>query len=532
MINATNFFQMKVLIHIAVISLVFAGCANKHATGETGESEPEDSCELVAKEVLSPLPDTVFPSASVVKHVIDIKGDTSASEIDNLTDLYSDAPGALTFRKGVFRQADFGGRVSGTPDTVVVDWVFETGVDTTRTAYGTWTGGTGWTGQPLYIEWPDSCIERFEKLGSTTPEFSKKEIIIASLSGNVYFLNFESGKESRKHISVTNPIKGTPSLDPTLNGNLYVGHGIPARQPFGALTINLFSHEVTHVFDRDNTAWRGWGAYDSSPLRIGQFLFRPGENNTLYKFNVSAGKLTLHSQLRYKINGAAPGIESSMCAYLNYGYICDNHGNIICVNLNNLKPIWLYKLGDDIDATPVLEIEDGKPYLYVGCEIDKQGVGEAKFIKLDALNGNKIWQTALEGKRVEVYNKHFDGGFYASALPGTGNCSHLIFTNCVRNTRGQNGEFIAFNKKTGNIEYSFPLKYYAWSSPVGYLNERKEMFILTGDTAGNLYLINGISGDIIHCCSVGSNFESSPVVSGNSAVVGSRGNKIFKVSIK
>lgn len=524
--------KMKQIVTFVISSLVLAACGGRQNLGATQQQEETDTSIVVSEAVLEPLPDTVFPSVSDIKYDIDIKGDSVDCELNSLANLYENAPGAFTFRKGSFRQADFGGKISGTPDTIVVDWVFETGIDTTRTAYGTWAGGTGWTGQPLYVEWPDSCVNRFRQSGFLTTDFNRKEIIVASLCGNVYFLNFENGKESRKHINVINPIKGTPSLDPTLNGNLYVGHGIPAHNPFGALTINLFEHEVTHIFDKDNTAWRGWGAYDSSPLRIGQFLFRPGENNTLYKFIVTPGKLTLHSQLRYRVNGSAPGIESSMCAYLNYGYTCDNHGNIICINLNSLKPVWLYKLGDDIDATPVLEIENGKPFLYVGCEIDRQGEGEARFVKLDGLNGNKIWQATIEGKRVEVYEKHFDGGFYASALPGTGNCSHLIFANCVRNTKGQNGEFIAFNRNTGNIEYSLPLKYYAWSSPVGYMNEKNEMYILTGDTAGNLYIIEGLSGKIINCCRVGSNFESSPVVSGNSAVVGSRGNKIFKVSIR
>ncbi len=148
------------------------------------------------------------------------------------------------------------------------------------------------------------------------------------------------------------------------------------------------------------------------------------------------------------------------------------------------------------------------------------------------MNGKEIWKTELECERVEVHEKHFDGGYYASALPGRGNCKRLIFSNCVRNNRGQNGEFVAFNRNTGEIEYSIPLKYYAWSSPVGYMNEKDEMFILTGDTAGNLYIINGAEGKVITSRRVGANFESSPVVFGNSAVVGSRGRYIYKVSIE
>ncbi|MDE6048224.1 MAG: PQQ-binding-like beta-propeller repeat protein [Paramuribaculum sp.] len=523
--------SIKSVVYLIALTTILVGCGNKKVGENPLPREENASISPQVSEIRVMLPDTSYRSAAEIKYQIDIFADSAEGTLDYIGDMYATLPGSLTFRKGTFRNADFGGKVAGTPDTIIIDWVYETGIDTTRTAYGTWGGGTGWTGQPLYIEWDDSCIKKFRQSGSLTPEFGKKEIIVGGLSGEIYFLNFESGKESRTPINVGNPIKGTPSLDPTMNGNLYVGHGVPAHEPFGAVTINLYQHQVTHTFDRDNTSWRRWSAYDSSPLRVGQFLFRPGENNTIYKFNVAPGELTLHSRLRYRINGIAPGIESSMCVYLNYGFTCDSHGNIIALNLNNLKPIWLYKLGDDIDATPVLEIEDGKPYIYVGCEIDLQQSGEARFVKLDALTGERIWQTALEGNRVNIYEKHFDGGFYASALPGQGNCSHLIFSNCVRNTKGQNGELIAFNRSNGKIEYSLPLRYYAWSSPVGYINENNEMFILTGDTAGNLYLINGISGKIITTRKVGSNFESSPVVVGNSAVIGSRGKYIYKVSI-
>ena len=77
-----------------------------------------------------------------------------------------------------------------------------------------------------------------------------------------------------------------------------------------------------------------------------------------------------------------------------------------------------------------------------------------------------------------------------------------------------------------------PLRVYAWSSPVGFVNSDDRMFVLTGDCGGNLYLIDGADGTVIKRKPVGSNFESSPVVVGNSAVVGSRGNSIFKVSLK
>ncbi|MCM1349165.1 MAG: PQQ-binding-like beta-propeller repeat protein [Firmicutes bacterium] len=449
-----------------------------------------------------------------------------------LTDYYSTAPGVFTFRGGLKRQADFGGTVSGTPSQIIVDWTFHTQEDYSQTSVGSWGGGTGWTGQPLYVEWPDSCLAKMKSSGVVESDFSGKEIMVGSLFGSVYFIDFNTGKASRKAIPVGNPIKGTISLDPTLNGNLYVGQGVPGKRPFGALAIDLYKNEQFHFFAEDPKAQRRWGAYDSSPLRIGQFLFRPGENGGFYKLTAKPGELAMHSVLRYTVGGSAPGIESSMAAYSNYGFIADNHGNILGVNLDNMKPVWLYQLGDDIDATPVIAVEDGTPYLYVGCEIDLQDAGSAKFVKLNALNGEEVWLSQIEGRRHNIEKKHFDGGFYASAVLGEGNCENLLFTNCVKNTKGQNGCLVALDRTTGKIVYETPLKYYAWSSPVKFVNESGQMFIVTGDCTGNLYIINAADGKILATQHVGNNFESSPVIIGNQLVVGSRGNSIFKVSIK
>lgn len=525
----------NLILPTVAVALIVASCSGRHSASKSADSTSTDSTETTSIEsqpTLVYLPDTVYPSASAVRHNIEICDTTTFSSLASLNDSYDISRGLLTFRGGALRNADFHGTLNGTPSTIEVDWRFKTKQARTSETQGSWGGGSGWTGQPLYIEWPDSCIKRFQANDSLTENFSSKEIIVGSLDGNVYFIDFNTGKASRNAIDVINPIKGTISLDPSLNGNLYVGQGIPIERPFGALVIDLNSHKITHTFPEDPKAQRRWGAYDSSPLRIGQFLFRPGENGTIYKFLIKPGGLSLHSTLRYTVNGSPSGIEASMSAFANYGYTADNHGNVICINLNTLRPVWHYAMGDDTDATPTIIPEEGHPYVYTGSEIDRQEEGFAKFVKLDGLTGKPVWETKLPGLRADINEKHFDGGFYSSPLPGSGNCSHLIFANMVENLDGQNGKFVAFDRTSGNIVYSTPLRYYAWSSPVGLLNEKSEMFVFTGDCSGNAYIINGINGKILHRAHIGSNFESSPIVVGNSIIVGSRGDTIFKMSIK
>lgn len=525
---------MKLHIANGILFLTILNSCGGHSGSSDSGVADSDSIAVAEVSVVEAkrLPDTVYESVSMVKYSIE-RCDTEVSGmLNSLADKYTAAPGVFTFRGGPYRQADFNGTVKGEPTDLVVDWTFHTQEDYTVTSVGSWGGGTGWTGQPLYVEWPDSCMAKFKAAGAVETGFSGKEIMVGSLYGSVYFIDYTTGKASRKAIPAGNPIKGTISLDPTLNGNLYVGQGVPGRRPFGALAIDLFSNKQIHFFAEDVKAQRHWGAYDSSPLRVGQFLFRPGENGGIYKLSVQPGKLTMHSVLRYTVGGSAPGIESSMAVYANYGFTADNHGNILAFNLDTMQPVWAYKLGDDTDATPLLAVEDGVPYLYVGCEIDLQDAGSALFVKLNALNGKEMWRTQIEGKRMNIGKKHFDGGFYSSALLGSGDADGLVFANCVKNTKGQNGAFIAMDRKTGKIVYETPLKYYAWSSPVGFLNESGRMFVVTGDCTGNMYIINAKDGKIITVKSIGNNFESSPVVIGNSLVVGSRGNAIFKISLK
>lgn len=511
--------------------LIFVECHHPNKDNEPVVGSGDTSTK---SESLTPLPDTAFPSVEALEYTITLFDSLTDGQLAWLEDPYEDVPGFFTFRGNHRRDAAFHGTVQGRPDTVVVDWMFKTRYDGRSTSFGTWGGGTGWTGQPLYVAWPDSCVERFRKESpALTRHFGKEEIIVGSLDAHVYFINFQTGDSSRRSFYTGNTIKGTASLDPTLNGNLYVGQGVPCTQPFGALTFNLFSHKRTQMFGRDPKAWRNWQAYDSSPIRVGQFLFRLGENGTVYKYLCEGDTLKLHSTLRYRVKGSgAAGIESSMAVYRNYGYFSDNHGNVICINLNNLQPVWHYFNHDDSDGTPVLAVEEGIPYLYTGCEIDRQQVGNGYLTKLNALNGEEAWSTAVAGCKATFIGKHFDGGFYCTPLLGHGNCEHLVFANFVRNTPPMTGEFMAFDKRTGKVVYRIPLKYYAWSSPVAFYNENDEMFIFTGDTSGYIYLIDGKSGEVIYKRLIGNNFESSPVVVDNHVVVGSRGQEIYKFTIK
>lgn len=486
-------------------------------------------------------PDTVYASADSFEYVVEVYDTLTSGSVAGYTDLYAQAPGILTFRGSLGRTAPYVGRVSGTPDTLIAVWRYRSKFDSRKTNYGVWGGGTGWTGQPLYVEWPDSVLDAFRADSAVRLSLTgRSEVIVASLDSKVFFLDFATGQASRDSIYVRNPIKGTPSLDPTLSGLLYLGHGVLADKDYGwgQFTIDLHSHSICQFRGRDVRAQRSWNGNDSSPLRVGRFVFHPSEDGTLYKWLVTPEGRTLHSTLRYKSQGSAPGFEASMSAWGNYGYLADNHGNVLCVNLDNLRVVWRYDNHDDNDCSPMLLHEEDGTYVYAGSEVDLHPRDSVcHFVKLNALTGERVWELNAPAWRTYYKDKHFDGGYYASPLPGQGNCADLIFVNRVVNRRSHAGStmsgcFVAIDRHTGEERYAVRLKSYAWSSPVGLVNEEGRYFVLTFDTQGNCYLIDGLTGRLLHSSKVGGNFESSPIIVGNEVVIGSRNGNIYKFRIE
>ena len=513
---------------LCVVLLCLCSCTT---TGNKQDNANENPVDPV-----KPLPDTTFSSIDTLEWEVEVYDSIHDGTLSSLEDAFANTPGQFTFRGNMYREASFDGKVTGTPSRIVRDWTFETEEDFTKTIIGTWGGGFGWTGQPLYVHWPDSVAKRFGAEAELTADFAAEEIIAASLYGDLYFVNFATGKASRKSLPLGNPVKGTPSLDPSLNGNIYVGQGIPRTQPVGQTAFNLFTRQCIFPARVDKDSWRRWPCSDSSPALAGGFVFFPSENGTIYKYYIAPdGNLSLHSGLRYRIKGIknAPGVESSMCIYRNYGFFGDNQGNVMCINLNTMKPIWRYDNHDDIDGTLVLELDGDTPYLYATCEVDLQGnTGFCHVVKLNALDGSCIWDHEINCKKLNINDRHFDGGVYSTPLLGKGNCKGRIFMSVCQIDEGSKAHFIAIDTKTGNEIYRIPLQHFAWSSPVAFYNEKDELFIFTGDSAGNAYLFNGATGDIIFTEKMANNFESSAVVIGNSFVIGSRGKQLYRFTIQ
>lgn len=464
--------------------------------------------------------------------------DTSKLPKVKLADQYGQIPGVFTFRGGPHRDGGSYGTVTPTLKQLEKKWSF-------TTHSSSWGGGAGWTGQPALIKWPSETKAHMNLYPAFQSDPNFVEVIYASLSGYVYFLDLATGKPSRPSIKIGNPIKGSVSIDPRGYPLLYVGEGIPEK---GSIGYNIYSlidgKRLYHLNGIDSVAGRGWGAFDSSALVDGanDTLIVGGENGLLYviklmtNYNQAKGTLSINPtvyKLKYGINGAPQkGIESSVAIHDNLVYFADNSGHITCVNLHTLQPLWTFNSGDDTDASVVVEVENGTPYVYTGNEVDFQGTsGTCTIRKLNGLTGAEVWQQTFPCKSI-IGSKAVNGGLLASPALGKNNLSDLVFFSIARYKAMQPGLIIAVDKRTGKTRWTKEMTHYMWSSPVTVYDRSGTGYLIQCDSAGNMFLLDGLTGKELHRINLGSNIEATPAIFNNTIVVAPRGNKIIGVTLK
>ncbi len=461
---------------------------------------------------------------------------------------YSELEGVTTFRGNNYRDnASFGTR---TVSEKKLDIVWEkTGLGAIS-AHNSYWPGTGWTGQPLLVHWPEDV----RKLMNINAEMKSKdlvEVIYPTLDGNIYFLDLETGKPTRNKIQIGYPIKGTAMVDPRGYPVLYTGMGINENN--GKFTeykyriINLLNQkELYSIFGRDQVAFRGWGANDASALLDGNTdtLLDVAENGLVYKvklntkFDKAAGSLTMAPQLtKYRYRSPfndEQGIENSPAVYKNFMYFCDNGGTLQCLDLNTMKPVWIYDTKDDTDATIVIEETDEGVFLYTANQVDKRGengkatVADCNIRKLNALTGELVWQKDYQC----VYNYYINGGALGTPVLGKDDISNMVIFNICFTGSNSDGTMVALDKKTGEEIWKKKLASYSWCSPLDFKSADGKTWMVYTDFAGNMHLVDPMNGKTMDTISLGQNVESSPAIYNDTIVVGSYARKIFGIKVK
>lgn len=453
---------------------------------------------------------------------------------------YNEIEGVTTFRGNNFRDSASYGFANVREEKLEKVWSIKIGY------IDIWTG-VGWNGQPSIVKWDDSLRRKMNLFQDKKNKDGLKEVIYATLDGKIYFLDLEDGSHTRNPINVGASLKGSVTVDPRGYPLLYSGQGIDEvegqKVPIGFRIYSLLDQKLLHFINGiDNTSFRYWGAFDSTPLlhKETDNLFLCGENGFLYSiklntdFSPSQPAISIKPDItkyRYTspVNGRL-GIENAIAAFKNFGYFADNSGTLQCIDLNTLSPVWVRNITDDTDSTMVIEDLGGSDvFLYIANEVDLQGDDGYSFVrKINALTGSLIW----EKKYKCFYNVDTNGGVMASPAIGKNEISNLVIFSIARSNTKSGGKLIAFDKNTGDEVWVIDSNFYSWSSPVVVYTEDGKAYIIYCDSGGYMNLIEGKSGKILDKIPLAANIEGSPAVYNDMIVIGTRGQQIWGIKIK
>lgn len=465
---------------------------------------------------------------------------------------YTGVKGVTTFRGNNFRDGAAYGTVKLTSKLFGDTWTKNT-ASLNDAGGNVWTGN-GWTGQPLIAQWPKETRQIMTNMYDWARNADTlTEVIYAAMDGYIYFMQLETGEYTRDPLYIGYTFKGAGSLDPRGYPILYVGSGVNSTQGTSrAFVISLIDGSILYTFgDNDSFELRSWSMFDSAPLVDEETdkLIWPGENGIIYiiklntKFDQAAGTVSVEPspvvKWRYKTTRTTVytywlGMEDSCVIWQGHLIVADNGGNLLCLDLTTLTLDWVQDTLDDTNCSPVLELENGHPYVYIstsfhaGWRAPENGTAEIPIWKIDAETGEIVWSTSYNCRTVSGVS----GGVQGTLAIGKNNLSDLIFVPVARTPEGSTGLLVALSKETGEEVWSKQTNMYSWSSPVIVYDENGDGYIIYCTSGYYIYLFDGRTGDKLDAMNLGGNIEASPAAFGNYVVVGQRAQKIYGIELK
>ena len=466
----------------------------------------------------------------------------------DLPERYTELEGIVTFRGDNFRSGAAYGTAAVSSKTLTKAWSKST--SGLSDSDGIYWSGSGWTGQPLIVKWPEATRKNISAMYDWAREKEGLvEVIYATLDGHVYFYELTSGEYTREPLNLGLNYKGAGALDPRGYPILYVGSGVDSVNGRSRVkVVNLIDNSVMFEFGHNETfANRGWHMFDSSPLVSAETdqLIYPGENGILYiihlntKYNEQTGELSVDPDniVKWKYNGVRSGsrywlgVESSAAIINNYIFLADNGGNLMCIDLNTLKLVWVQDVLDDTNCSPVVDVEDGHPYIYISTSFHygwrSYSTAAIPIFKIDAETGEIVWRTDYTCYTVQ----DLSGGVQGTIAVGKNKLSDMIFVPIARTPGASSGTLAALKKDTGEVVWEKETSMYSWSSPVDFYDADGNGYLLYCNSGFNMFLIDGKTGEQLDYMNLGGNIEASPAMYGNYAVVGTRAMRTYCIQV-
>lgn len=466
----------------------------------------------------------------------------------DLPERYTELEGIVTFRGDNFRSGAAYGTAAVSSKTLTKAWSKST--SGLSDSDGIYWSGSGWTGQPLIVKWPEATRKNISAMYDWAREKEGLvEVIYATLDGHVYFYELTSGEYTREPLNIGFNYKGAGALDPRGYPILYVGSGVDSVNGRSRVkVVNLIDNSVMFEFGHNETfANRGWHMFDSSPLVSAETdqLIYPGENGILYiihlntKYNEQTGELSVDPDniVKWKYNGVRSGsrywlgVESSAAIINNYIFLADNGGNLMCLDLNTLELVWVQDVLDDTNCSPVVDVENGHPYIYISTSFHygwrSYSTAAIPIFKIDAETGEIVWRTDYTCYTVQ----DLSGGVQGTIAVGKNKLSDMIFVPIARTPGASSGTLAALKKDTGEVVWERETSMYSWSSPVDFYDADGNGYLLYCNSGFNMFLIDGKTGEQLDYMNLGGNIEASPAMYGNYAVVGTRAMRTYCIQV-
>ena len=466
----------------------------------------------------------------------------------DLPERYTEIEGIVTFRGDNFRSGAAYGTAAVSSKTLTKVWSKST--SGLSDSDGIYWSGSGWTGQPLIVKWPEATRKNISAMYDWAREKEGLvEVIYATLDGHVYFYELTIGEYTREPLNLGFNYKGAGALDPRGYPILYVGSGVDSVNGRSRVkVVNLIDNSVMFEFGHNETfANRGWHMFDSSPLVSAETdqLIYPGENGILYiihlntKYNEQTGELSVDPDniVKWKYNGVRSGsrywlgVESSAAIINNYIFLADNGGNLMCLDLNTLELVWVQDVLDDTNCSPVVDVEDGHPYIYISTSFHygwrSYSTAAIPIFKIDAETGEIVWRTDYTCYTVQ----DLSGGVQGTIAVGKNKLSDMIFVPIARTPGASSGTLAALKKDTGEVVWEKETSMYSWSSPVDFYDADGNGYLLYCNSGFNMFLIDGKTGEQLDYMNLGGNIEASPAMYGNYAVVGTRAMRTYCIQV-
>ncbi len=421
--------------------------------------------------------------------------------------------------------------------------VWEYGLGGLKTSDSGMLYGVGWNCQAAVVKWAREVRQSMPLYDWAKSTSALREVIFTCQDGKVYFLDLMTGAPTRDPIVIGYPLRGSVSVDAMGRPMLSFGQAV-SKMPSGTGEIGFYLYDLVAMEpllfingrrSADQVQYSTNGAFDSCALSVtgsgSDALVIAGENGLLYTLDLNAemvmsdGKITLAASPEYVyMNSLAAdereirtAIEGAVSMYDKYVFTGDAWGILRCVDTAVMKTVWTYDNGDNTDAAMALDLTEEGLALYTGnttyARLSKKNAVSVH--RLDAMTGEEIWTWQIDC----VKNTSVDeAGCKASPVIGQkGLGDYVYFT--VNQVREGGAVLVCLRKSDGQEVWRKAMAE-SVSSPVAVYSEFGEGRIIQCDGRGNIFLLDGLTGEEIARASVDGTIEASPAVYRDLMIIG------------